>query len=71
MRVAQIAGSIARRIVCNVRETDQVTAGQLFGMIRFGSRAELTFSKNYRPSVSRGERVKGGETVVAEVVEDA
>jgi phosphatidylserine decarboxylase len=71
LRVAQIAGSIARRIVCQIRETDQVSTGQVFGMIRFGSRTELTFSKNYRPRVSPGQRVKGGETIMAEVVTDA
>lgn len=71
LRVAQIAGSVARRIVCHVREADDVETGQLFGMIRFGSRAELTFPKNYRPCVSPGQHVRGGETVVGELISDA
>jgi phosphatidylserine decarboxylase len=71
MRVAQIAGSIARRIVCHVNEKDQVKAGQLCGMIRFGSRTELTFPGNYRPCVKPGQRVKGGETIVGELMTDA
>jgi phosphatidylserine decarboxylase len=71
MRVAQIAGLVARRIVCHVNKSDEVAAGQLFGMIRFGSRTELTFSNNYRPCVSPGQHVKGGETVVGELIADA
>jgi len=70
-KVAQIAGSIARRIVCHIRESDEVVAGQLYGMIRFGSRTELTFSKKYRPCVKPGQRVKGGETIVGELTANA
>ena len=70
-KVAQIAGSIARRIVCHLREADEVEAGQLYGMIRFGSRTELTFSKRYRPCVKPGQRVRGGETIVGELEADA
>ena len=69
MRVAQIAGSIARRIVCHVRETEAVTTGEICGMIRFGSRTELTFSRAYCPCVVAGQRVKGGETIVGKLVE--
>jgi phosphatidylserine decarboxylase len=71
LRVAQIAGSVARRIVCHVREADDVRAGQLFGMIRFGSRAELTFPRNFKSCVSPGQHVKGGETIVGELISDA
>jgi phosphatidylserine decarboxylase len=67
-RVAQIAGLIARRIVCSVRETDKVKAGQLYGMIRFGSRTELTFCKKYKPCVSPGQHVKGGETIMGKLI---
>jgi len=70
-RVAQIAGSVARRIVCHVKESQPVTAGQICGMIRFGSRTELTFPKNYAPCVAPGQRVKGGETVVGRRLEHA
>lgn len=71
MRVAQIAGSIARRIVCHVRETDRVRAGQVCGLIRFGSRTELTFPAAYVPCVTPGRRVRGGETVVGKLRTDA
>lgn len=71
IRVAQIAGLIARRIVCHVREADEVATGQLYGMIRFGSRTELTFPKNYVPSVKPGQHVKGGVTIIGKLVTDA
>ena len=71
VRVAQIAGSIARRIVCHVREADKVKAGQLYGMIRFGSRTEITFDRQYQPCVKAGQRVKGGETIVGRLPSDA
>jgi len=69
MRVAQIAGSIARRIVCHVRETEAVTTGEICGMNRFGSRTERTFSRAYCPCVVAGQRVMGGETIVGKLVE--
>lgn len=71
IRVAQIAGSIARRIVCHVREADKVETGQLYGMIRFGSRTEITFSRQFQPCVFVGQRVKGGETIVGRLKADA
>lgn len=71
MRVAQIAGSVARRIVCHVREREPVSTGQVFGMIRFGSRTELTFPRTYSPCVKPGQHVKGGETVMGKLRRDA
>lgn len=71
LRVAQIAGLIARRIVCRVRENDRVEAGQLYGMIRFGSRTELTFPPAFTPCVKRGQWVKGGETIIGRLAENA
>jgi phosphatidylserine decarboxylase len=71
LRVAQIAGWIARRIICRVQAADQVQAGQVCGMIRFGSRTEITFSKRYAPSVVPGQRVRGGETIVGKLIEHA
>lgn len=71
VRVAQIAGSIARRIVCRVRENDPVSAGQLYGLIRFGSRVEITFPETYAPGVTVGQRVKGGESIIAKLVTHA
>lgn len=64
-RVAQIAGLIARRIVCNVKRNDSVDKGQLYGMIRFGSRTEITFPRSFEPCVKVGDRVRGGASIVA------
>lgn len=60
----QIAGLIARRIVCKLKEGDDVSAGDRFGMIRFGSRAELILPKSTVIAVKVGEHVKGGESVI-------
>ena len=64
--VVQIAGLIARRIVCDLREGDQVRAGQRFGIIRFGSRADL-YCRGGRPLVAVGQTMIGGEIVIAEL----
>jgi phosphatidylserine decarboxylase len=63
--VVQIAGMIARRIVCNVREGDAVAAGSRFGIIRFGSRTDLYLPEGVEPLVAEGQTMIGGETVVA------
>lgn len=63
--VVQIAGLIARRIVCDVNLGDDVTLGQRFGMIRFGSRVDLYLPPHFTVSVLKGQRMIGGETVVA------
>jgi phosphatidylserine decarboxylase len=69
--VVQIAGLIARRIVCNVREGDRVQAGARFGIIRFGSRTDLYLPEGVQPLVCEGQTMIGGETVIAELaVED-
>jgi phosphatidylserine decarboxylase len=65
--VVQIAGLIARRIVCDLREGDSVRAGQRFGIIRFGSRADLYLPEGVRPLVAVGQTMVGGETVIAEL----
>ena len=65
--VVQIAGLIARRIVCDLREGDQVRTGQRFGIIRFGSRADLYLPEGVRPLVAVGQTMIGGETVIAEL----
>jgi len=65
--VVQIAGLIARRIVCSVREGDPVTAGDRFGIIRFGSRTDLYLPEGVRPLVVEGQTMIGGETVIAEL----
>jgi phosphatidylserine decarboxylase len=63
--VVQIAGLIARRILCELRVGDCVTAGQRFGIIRFGSRTDLYLPPGVRPAVSVGQTAVGGETVMA------
>ncbi len=63
--VVQIAGLIARRIVCAVREGDAVHAGERFGIIRFGSRTDLYLPEGVRPLVAEGQTMIGGETVIA------
>jgi len=65
--VVQIAGLIARRIVCEVREGDAVRAGARFGIIRFGSRTDLYLPEGVRPLVAEGQIMIGGETVIAEL----
>jgi phosphatidylserine decarboxylase len=66
--VVQIAGLIARRILCDVREGDPVITGQRFGIIRFGSRTDLYLPAGLRPLVDIGQTMIGGETVIAEML---
>jgi len=63
--VKQIAGLIARRIVCRLSDGDSVIRGQRFGLIRFGSRTELFLPASASISVNIGDKVKGGETILA------
>jgi phosphatidylserine decarboxylase len=63
----QIAGFVARRIVCNLRKEDDVKAGERFGMIKFGSRADLLFNANAKLHVKSGEKVSAGKTIIAEL----
>lgn len=60
----QIAGMIARRIVCDLKEGDAVRQGQRVGMIRFGSRVDLYLPAEVRLSVAIGDRVRAGESVI-------
>lgn len=62
--VVQIAGLIARRIVCRAEKGDQVVAGERFGLIRFGSRVDLYLPLSTRITVSEGQKVTAGETVL-------
>lgn len=62
--VVQIAGLIARRIVCRAEKGDRVSAGERFGMIRFGSRVDLYLPLSTRVTVAVGTRVRAGETVL-------
>lgn len=63
--VRQIAGLLARRVVCYLKEEDRVERGQLLGLIKFGSRVDLLVPESYQILVRRGEHVRNGETVVA------
>ena len=63
--VVQIAGLIARRIVCRAEKGDQVIAGQRYGLIRFGSRVDLYLPLNSQVLVREGQTVTAGETVLA------
>ena len=67
--MTQIAGLIARRIICKVRPGDRLASGDRFGMIRFGSRTDLVLPPGARLMVRRGDRVKGGATPVARMPE--
>ncbi|QNG19953.1 phosphatidylserine decarboxylase [Rhodococcus triatomae] len=63
--VVQIAGLLARRIVCDAREGDKITIGDTYGLIRFGSRVDTYFPEGTTLLVERGQRTIGGETVLA------
>ena len=62
--IVQIAGMIARRIVCDVKEGNNISQGDRFGMIRFGSRVDLFF-ENYKLLVNKGQNTVAGETLLA------
>ena len=62
--LVQIAGLIARRIVCEVKENEEIKQGKEFGMIRFGSRVDLYF-ENYKLVVRQNQKTIAGETLIA------
>ena len=64
--LVQIAGLVARRIICFSKQGDTLLAGQRFGLIRFGSRVDVYCPQGARPLVTIGSRVLAGETVLAE-----
>jgi phosphatidylserine decarboxylase len=63
----QIAGLIARRILCFVHEGATVGAGERIGMIRFGSRVDVYLPDGVRPLVAEGQTAIAGETVIADL----
>src|SRR5215469_9751135 len=65
--VVQIAGLVARRIVCFVRKGATVGAGERIGMIRFGSRVDVYLPEGVRPLVAEGQTAIAGETVIADL----
>ncbi|MCL7489442.1 MAG: phosphatidylserine decarboxylase family protein [Desulfobulbaceae bacterium] len=62
--VVQVAGLIARRIVCWAEKGDALTTGQRYGLIRFGSRVDLYLPSHFTPSVNKGDKVRAGETIL-------
>jgi phosphatidylserine decarboxylase len=67
LAVIQIAGLVARRILCDLRAGDTVAAGQRLGIIRFGSRTDVYLPLGLMPLVSVGQTMVGGETVLARI----
>ncbi len=64
MLLVQIAGFVARRIVCYAKAGDSIRKGEIFGLIRFGSRVDLYLPIVVKPIVRVGQRVKGGESII-------
>ncbi|WP_255695364.1 MULTISPECIES: phosphatidylserine decarboxylase [Phyllobacterium] len=64
--VVQIAGLVARRIVCWADENNALSIGERFGLIRFGSRVDVYLPQGFTPRVAIGQMAVGGETVIAE-----
>ncbi len=67
VQFAQIAGILARRIVCRVKPGDRLKIGDRIGLIRFGSRMQVIVPPATEPIVSPGDKVRAGETVIARV----
>ena len=63
--VAQIAGLIARRIVCEIKENQEVFLGHRFGIIKFGSRVDLYLPAHYKTLITVGQTVIAGETLIS------
>jgi phosphatidylserine decarboxylase len=63
----QIAGLIARRIVCFVREGEEIGAGERFGLIRFGSRLDIYLPPGTKVQVAEGQLTTAGETIIADL----
>lgn len=68
--MVQIAGLVARRIICELELGQQVRAGERFGLIRFGSRADIYLPPGVVPLVAVGQRTLAGETVIADLASD-
>lgn len=62
--MVQIAGIVARRIVCYPKPGDLLKRGEIFGLIRFGSRVDLYLPLDVRPAVKVGQKVKAGESII-------
>ena len=69
--VVQVAGLIARRIICRAEVGDMLHPGERYGLIRFGSRVDLYLPPGTRPAVALKDRVRAGETILARIVDEA
>jgi len=67
MAFVQIAGLIARRIVCKIKEGDKVNSGERFGLIKFGSRLDMYLPLSFEPSVKIGDNVFSGKTIIGKL----
>ncbi|MBB1499367.1 phosphatidylserine decarboxylase [Paracoccus sp. MC1862] len=67
LAVVQIAGLVARRILCFVRPGDRLATGERFGLIRFGSRLDVYLPPGVAPLVGIGQTMVGGETILADL----
>jgi phosphatidylserine decarboxylase len=65
--VRQVVGILARRVVCRVQQGQTVQAGERFGLMKFGSRMDVFVPPSARLRVRPGDRVRGGETILAEL----
>jgi phosphatidylserine decarboxylase len=68
--VVQIAGLVARRIVCDVKAGQTLRTGERFGMIRFGSRLDIYLPAGVQPLIALGQSALAGETVLADLASD-
>ena len=69
--VVQIAGLVARRILCWSKEGQKLQTGERFGLIRFGSRLDIYLPEGVQPQVCIGQTMIAGETVIADLLSDA
>ncbi|MBQ7493474.1 MAG: phosphatidylserine decarboxylase, partial [Selenomonadaceae bacterium] len=65
--VTQVAGILARRIVSWVTLDDKLEKGELYGLIRFGSCTELVMPSNVEVLVKKGDKVRGGESIIGRI----
>jgi phosphatidylserine decarboxylase len=68
VEVVQVAGVLARRIICRARKNEFLSRGARFGLIMFGSRTDLYLPTHSRVEVAEGQRVRGGETIIGRFV---
>lgn len=66
----QVAGLVARRILCYIKPGDELARGERYGFIRFGSRVDVYLPLNAKPMVTVGDKVSGVETILAQLQDD-